>query len=262
MQQLYYELSVLAKAIHFKNLSAAAIHVGLSQPQLSRIVARIETEFKVILLDRSAKRKSSWTPVAFEMSEIFDRSIRRLGTELQGVSQSNAVAEIHIGTLEGLSHFAIETSKVCFEDVGIKKISLDIYDLNELDSNFMAGNLDMIFTSKIPGRQKFRYLIEIGSQVLEKVSTNKKIGVYSTFEFGRSQKKELYSFGHILISNSLVVRKSWLEHVGGVGLVPSETRKGKLKEHEPVFLIGSEVLSPILWEKLEKALSSTDLAKF
>src|SRR5207253_7557970 len=192
--QLYYELSVLSKAIHFKNLSAAAIHVGLSQPQLSRIIARIEDEFKVVLLDRSAKRKSSWTPIAFEMSGIFDRSTRRLGTELQGLSQNNAVAEIHIGTLEGMANFAIDTSKVCFEDIGIKKISLDIYDLNELDSNFLAGNLDMIFTSKIPGRQKFRYLLEIGSQVLDKVSSNKKFGVYSTFEFGRAQKKELENF--------------------------------------------------------------------
>lgn len=251
MQQLYYELSVLAKAIHFKNLSAAAIHVGLSQPQLSRIIARIEEEFKVVLLDRSAKRKSSWTPIAFEMAEIFDRSIRRLGSELQGLSQNNAVAEIHIGTLEGLANFAIETSQVCFEEVGIRKISLDIYDLNELDSNFLAGNLDMIFTSKIPGRQKFRYLLEIGSQALDKISSNKKFGVYSTFEFGRSQKKELEGFEHLFVSNSLAVRKAWLENVGGVGYVPSETRKGRLKDHEPVFLIGSELLSPILWEKLE-----------
>ena len=251
MQQLYYELSVLTKAIHFKNLSAAAIHVGLSQPQLSRIIARIEEEFKVVLLDRTAKRKSSWTPVAFEMAGIFDRSIRRLGAELQGLSQNNSVAEIHIGTLEGLANFAIDTSKVCFEDVGIKKISLDIYDLNELDSNFLAGNLDMVFTSKIPGRQKFIYLLEIVSQALDKINTNKKFGVYSTFEFGRSHKKDLEAFEHLFVSNSLAVRKAWLENIGGVGYVPSETRKGRLKGHEPVFLIGSELLSPILWEKLE-----------
>jgi hypothetical protein len=255
MQQLYYELSVLAKAIHFKNLSAAAIHVGLSQPQLSRIIARIEEEFKVVLLDRSAKRKSSWTQIAFDMSEIFDRTSRRLGSELQGLSQNNAIAEIHIGTLEGMADFAINTSKVCFEQVGIKKIALDIFDLNELDSNFLGGNLDIIFTSKIPGRQKFRHLLEIGSQVLEKVSTNKKFGVYSTFEFGRSQKKEQDSFEYLFVSNSLAVRKSWLDNVGGVGFVPSETRKGRNKENEPVYLIGSELLSPVLWEKLEAALS-------
>lgn len=254
MQQLYYELSILVKAIHFKNLSAAAVHVGLSQPQLSRIVARVEEAFKVVLLDRSAKRKSSWTPIAFEMAGVFDRAARRLGTELQCLSQNNAVAEIHIGTLEGMANFAIDTAKVCFEDVGIKKISLDIYDLNELDSNFLAGNLDMIFTSKIPGRQKFRHLLELGSQALDKVSSNKKFGVYSTFEFGRTQKKELENFEFLFISNSLSVRKSWLDNFGGVGYIPSETHKGHVKGHEPVFLIGSELLNPLLWENLEAAL--------
>ena len=63
MQQLYYELGVLAKAVNFKNLSAAALHVGLSQPQLSRIIAKIEEELKIVLLDRSAKRKSGWTSI-------------------------------------------------------------------------------------------------------------------------------------------------------------------------------------------------------
>lgn len=256
MQQLYYELSVLAKAVHFKNLSAAAIHVGLSQPQLSRIIARIEEEFKVVLLDRAAKRKSSWTPIAFEMSEIFERSNRRMGSELQGLSQNNAVAEIHIGTLEGMAEFAIKTCKDCFEQVGIKKITLDIFDLNELDSNFLAGNLDMIFTSKIPGRQKFRHLVEIGSQVLEKVQTNKKFGVFSTFEYGRAQKKELESFDHLLISNSLAVRKDWLGAIGGVGYIPSEARKVKSKENEPVLLIGSELINPLLWEQIESAVAN------
>lgn len=252
-QQLYYELSVLAKAVHFKNLSAAAIHVGLSQPQLSRIIGKIEEEFKVVLLDRSAKRKSSWTQIAFDMSEIFERSTRRMGGELQGLSQNNSVAEIHIGTLEGMYDFAIKTCKVCFEQVGIKKITLDIYDLNELESNFLGGDLDLIFTSKIPGRQKFRHLIEIGSQVLEKIQTNKKVGVLSSFEYGRSRKTDLECFENIFVSNSLAVRRSWLDTVGGVGYIPSETRKGKFKEHEPVYLIGSELLNPNLWEKIDTA---------
>jgi hypothetical protein len=255
MQPLYYELSVLVKAIHFKNLSAAAIHVGLSQPQLSRIIARIEDGFKVVLLDRSAKRKSSWTPIAFEMAGVFDRSSRRLGSELQNLSQNNAMAEIHIGTLEGMADFAIDTSKLCFEELGIKKISLDIYDLSELDANFLAGELDLIFTWKIPGRQKFRHLLEIGSQVLEKVSTNKSFGIYSTFEYGSASKKTLENFEYLFISNSLSIRKSWLENIGGVGYIPSETHKGRNKDNEPVYLIGSELLNPILWGKLELTLS-------
>ena len=58
LQNLAYELSVLVKAVQHKNLSAAAVHVGLSQPQLSRLVAKIEHELNIILLDRTARRKS------------------------------------------------------------------------------------------------------------------------------------------------------------------------------------------------------------
>lgn len=250
MQQLYYEMSVLAKAVNFKNLSAAALHVGLSQPQLSRIIAKIEDELKIVLLDRSAKRKSGWTAVAFQLSEIFEKSIRRLETELQGISNNQMVAELRIGTLEGLSDFALTTSKQCFEQVGVKKITLDIFDLNELEANFLSGNLDLIFTSKIPGRQKFKYLSELGFQKLERIDTSKKFSVLSTFEYGRYNKKELEQFPHIFVSNSLSLRRLWFDTNGGTGHMPTEAKRGKVKDAEPVMMIGSELLSPVLWEQI------------
>ena len=250
MQQLYYELSVLARAVNFKNLSAAALHVGLSQPQLSRIIAKIEDELKIVLLDRTAKRKSGWTSVAFQISEIFEKSIRRLETEMQGISNNQMVAELRIGTLEGLSDFALNTSKDLFEQVGLKKISLDIFDLNELEANFLSGNLDLIFTSKVPGRQKFKYLSELGFQKLEKIDTSKSFSVLSTFEYGRHNKKELEQFPHIFVSNSLSIRRSWFDKNGGTGHLPTEAKRGKLKDAEPVMIIGSELLSPVLWEKI------------
>ena len=254
MQQIYYEMSVLAKAIHFKNLSAAALHVGLSQPQLSRIIARIEDDLKIVLLDRSAKRKSGWTPVAFQLSEIFEKSIRRLETELQGISNNQVVGELHIGTLEGLSDFALNTTRLCFEEVGVKKITLDIFDLNELEANFMSGNLDLIFTSKSPGRQKFKYLAELGFQKLEEISSSKDFAVLSTFEYGRANKKELESFPHLFVSNSLSIRRGWLEKNGGTGHLPTEAKRGRAKDAEPVLLIGSELLNPVLWTNITAAL--------
>ncbi|MBO9665841.1 MAG: LysR family transcriptional regulator [Bdellovibrio sp.] len=255
MQQLYYELSVLSKAVNFKNLSAAALHVGLSQPQLSRIIAKIEDELKIVLLDRSAKRKSGWTTVAFQLSEIFEKSIRRLETELQGISNNQMVGELHIGTLEGLSDFAMNTSRQCFEEVGVKKITLDIFDLNELEANFLSGNLDLIFTSKTPGRQKFKYITELGFQKLEPMETNKNFAVLSTFEYGRSNKKELERYPHVFVSNSLAMRKAWFEKTGGVGHLPTEAKRGRAKDAEPVLMIGSELLSPVLWESITSAIS-------
>lgn len=254
MQQLYYELSVLAKAVHFKNLSAAALHVGLSQPQLSRIIAKIEDELRIVLLDRSAKRKSGWTAVAFQLSEIFEKSIRRLELEMQGISNNQMVGELHIGSLEGLSDFALSTSRQCFEEVGVKKITLDILDLNELEANFLSGNLDLIFTSKTPGRQKFKYLQELGFQKLEKIESSKKFAVLSTFEYGRANKKELEDFPHLFVSNSLAMRRSWLDNHGGTGNLPTEAKKGRAKDAEPVLMIGSELLSPVLWENITSAI--------
>ncbi len=256
MQQIYYELSVLAKAVHFKNLSAAALHVGLSQPQLSRIIAKIEDELKIVLLDRTAKRKSGWTNVAFQLSDIFEKSVRRLELEMQGVSNNQLVAELHIGTLEGLSNFAMKITRTCFEGVGVKKILLDIFDLNELEANFLSGNLDLILTSKTPGRQKFKYFEELGFQQLEKIQTSKKFGVYSTFEYGRLQKKDPDDFEHVFVSNSLALRREWFKTIGGTGHMPTEAKKGKSsKENEPVLLIGSELLNPVLWQSISEAIT-------
>jgi hypothetical protein len=253
MHSIHYELSILAKAIHHKNLSAAALHVGLSQPQLSRIIAKIEDELQVVLLDRSAKRKSGWTPIATQVSEIFEKSQRRMESELKTVSNNEMVAELHIGTLEGLSGFAMKIAQMCFEKIGIKKITLDIYDLSELESHFLSGDLDLIFSSKTPGRQKYTHLLEIGYQRLDKVEGKNGTAVMSTFEHNRLHEKDRMSNKHLLVSNSLMIRKEWLEKIGGSGYLPSEAKKGKAKDQEPVLLIGSELLSPTLWNEIEKS---------
>lgn len=250
MHMIYHELSVLSKSIHFKNLSAAAMHVGLSQPQLSRIIAKIEDELKVSLLDRSAKRKSGWTPIAYELAQIYEKSIRRLESELIGVTNTQLVTELRIGTLEGLSQLAIQVAKVCFDKIGIKKITLDIFDLNELDAHFMSGDLDVIFTSKIPGKQKYKYLKEVGFQSLEKIFSSKKYGVLSSFEYGRSKEKDNVDFSHTLVSNSLFIRKEWLKSFGGTGVLPSEIKKNKDRDNESVYMLGSELLNPKIWSEI------------
>jgi len=254
MQSIHHELGVLAKAVQHKNLSAAALHVGLSQPQLSRIIARIEEELKVVVLDRSTKRKSGWTPVAFQLAELMEKSEKRLEAELAYITNNQMVSELHIGTLEGLAPFAISSAKICFERVGVEKISLDIYDLSELEANFLSGNIDIIFSSKHPGRQKFKHSIELGFQVFERVQSHKDFGVFSSFEFGKTQKKELQVFKHLLVSNSLAVRRRWLEDIGGTGFLPNETKKGKSKDHEPVYMIGSDLLSPLLWQEISASI--------
>lgn len=255
-QQLYHELSVLSKAVHFKNLSSAAVHVGLSQPQLSRIIAKIEENLKVVLLDRAAKRKSGWTPVAFQLASLFEKSAKLLETEINSISQNDVLAELRIGTLEGLSNFALTTCRHCFDHVGIGKIFIEIYDLSELEANFLSGNLDIIFSSHKPGKQHYKHFAELGFQVLEKVDSNPKYAVLSSFEDVTTNKKNLEKFEHVLVTNSLSFRKEWFKRVGGTGYMPTEAKRGKSKEHEPVYMIGSDLLSPVLWEQIVESVKS------
>ncbi len=259
MQQIFYELSILAKSVHFKNLSAAALHVNLSQPQLSRIIARIESELKIVVLDRSAKRKSGWTQEAFRLAKIFEKSAKRLESELFSITNDQMVSEVHIGTLEGLASTAIKLAKMCFNDVGVHKIFLDIYDISELEVNFLNDHLDLILSSHKPGKQKFHHMLELGFQYLEPVKTHEDFSVMSSFEFSQADRKTKESFKHMLISNSLAVRKDWLKNPGGVANLPSEAKSGKAKNAEPVWLLGSEIMNPQLWEKLSSLLEKNPI---
>ena len=249
LQNLTYELSVLAKAVQHKNLSAAAIHVGLSQPQISRLIAKIESELNVVLLDRTARRKSGWTQVAIDLSLIFSKGINRLESEVLAIVQEREQSELHIGTLEGLSSMALQFAKACFTELRMKKIFLDILDFKDLDSQFLSGSLDLIFTVKPPNKQKFNHQIEVGSQQMEKISSDADIFVCSPFELTVDKKLET-EFNHLFVSNSLSLRREWLKDFGGTGTLPTDTRKGRGKGYYSVYLFGSDLISPRLWSQI------------
>ena len=174
----------------------------------------------------------------------------RLETELKSVSNDQMLSELRVGSLEGMADFALRLVQLFFDKIKVKKVFIDIYDLSELESHFLSGDLDLIFSFKSPGRQKYKHFLEIGYQRLDKVDSNPHIGVYSTFEFNKLNDKEKSLFSHVLVSNSLMLRKEWLNRVGGTGLLPSEAKRGKLKDQEPVYLIGSELLNPGVWKEI------------
>src|SRR6516225_5940421 len=107
MTSLNYALSLLARSVAFRNLSSASLHVGLSQPQLSRLIGKLERELGLELLDRRVKRKSAWTPQALQLAEIFQENQRRLDHSIRELSSSQRVHHIHVGTLEGLADTAV-----------------------------------------------------------------------------------------------------------------------------------------------------------
>src|SRR5215207_3210183 len=170
MDNLHWQLSVLSKAIHYKNLSGAAAHVGLSQPQLSRIISRLEGELGVVLLDRAARRKSGWTPVAFKVADTYFRSSRKLTQALQQLTTDDHITHLSIGVLEGLIPLASEFCRQLFENPKIQLIDLNVYDLSELEEKFEKDELDLIFSCREPGKHKRKHVRTLGYQLIEKTT--------------------------------------------------------------------------------------------
>jgi len=269
LEGLSWELSVLSKAVAYKNLSGAAQNVGISQPQLSRIVGKLESELRAVLLDRGARRKSGWTPLAFQLAEVYLKSVRGLNSEVQKLIEGNEPRILHIGTLEGLIQLAVKFGNHVLTHTGIETIEMNVYDLNVLEEKFFKGSLDVIFTAREPGRKKYQYSKLLGYQSLELVESNENIRVMSSFEFGVSEiktarqnkaKKGAEAQPKTIFSNSLAVRRQWMESCGGVGTLPSAVRAAKkpaatshkVVEEDEVYLYAQDNLSAALWEKASK----------
>ena len=257
MERIFDELSVLSRAVAYKNLSSASIHVGLSQPQLSRVVSRIEQTLNVVILDRTAKRKSGWTPLAFKLADLYARNLRSLDRDVNDLLEAATTSSLKIGTLEGVYPVVLPILKEIFDKVGVHLLEIDVYDLSNLEEQFLQNELDLIVTSREPGKRKFRYIKDIGYQSLDKVSTGAPYLVLSPFEYMSRRdpaKAKLNEKGTppVLISNSLKIRKEWLDKFGGEGTFPSPLKKKRgASDTERISLIGSDTLSPVLWKKIE-----------
>src|SRR3954468_17366708 len=143
MERLSWELSVLTRAVAFENLSSAAGPVGLSQPQLSRIVSRLEGELEVVLLDRAAKRKSGWTPIAHRLASVYGKSSRHLSEQIQRLVREKDPQILRLGCLDGLATVAAELSTQIFKGTTVRAVELDLFDLIQLEELFIKSELDL-----------------------------------------------------------------------------------------------------------------------
>jgi DNA-binding transcriptional LysR family regulator len=254
MDQISHELAVFSRAIAYKNLSGAASHVGVSQPQLSRIIRRLEDSLGVILLDRGARRTATWTPTAYKLGEFYLRRLRSFERELEAIVQSTQTRQVQVGSLEGLVGIALPLVHFLLEKAGVHIVELDVYDLDRLEELFARSELDLILSSREPGRRKYSRVMELGYQSLDRVVTSPRFQVMSTYEYG-GRRQKLKEAEKVLISNSLSIRRDWLHRYGGQGTLPSEPKKQKSSrlDTEPILLIGAETVSPVLWEKILKS---------
>lgn len=249
MHVWHRHLEILSRAVHHHNLTAASNHVGLSQPQLSRLVGQLEIEFGVVLLDREIKRKSSWTPLAHKLADLYLSNERRLSQSLQELMTESRPLELHGACLEGLSSLAVKHLSAMARQRKWQVLELTVFDQSDLEEKFLAGDVDMIWTSRVPGRAKPRHLIELGYQTLDRREKTGNFQILSRFEFNQQKVKQREK--PTFISNSLYIRELWWQEHGGSGQFPSAVMKER--GHLPVLLLGSTFLSESVWTEVIQA---------
>lgn len=249
MEHLHWPLTVLNRSIYYKNLTAASQQIGISQPQLSRLIKQLEESLDVTLLDRSSPRHTTWTPEARKLAEIFNKSEKALNQAIEEFRDGSQQKELSIGCLEGLSSLAKKFGHRLLEKSGVETLHLNVFDQNDLEAKFLVADLDVIFTSRPPNNKKFSYQINLGHQFIEPAGDKaSEIRIYSTFEFNSLTTQQRKRKCKRVISNSLFLRKSFQELYGGAIRLPTEILKGKAPQGAlPVIALGQDYLSKELW---------------
>ena len=255
MEYLSWDLQVLARAIAFTNLSAASAHVGLSQPQLSRIVAKLEEQLGLTLLDRETRRKSSWTAAAYRLVEIYSKTFHDFRTEVHALATGLTPHELHVGTLEGLVPEALAFCRRVLEETKVMMVQLDVLDTSFLEEGFAKGELDIIFTAKAGGTGTFRQSHVLGYQSVVLTGGSKaSVSVRSAFEYASTAHKGPAT-EKTFVSNSLSVRREWIDHIGGIGTLPSEVRPHReQKDDLTVVVLAHDSVPARFWEDVARFL--------
>jgi len=248
MSAWYRQLSVLSRAVHFQNLTAASQHVGLSQPQLSRLITQLEQGLGVSLLDRTVRRKTGWTSLALKLAEVFDQSEQRLDRHIQDLLSDSVSRELKGACLEGLASLAVTHMGKLSQNKHWREFHLDVLDQTELEERFLSGNVDIIWSSRVPGKRKPRHQIQLGYQTLDERDSGVPIDIFSSYEFARERRNKTNQLR--VVSNSLRVRELWFQTIGGKARFPSAVSLGASKGRKPVLLIGGDLVPPSTWESL------------
>ena len=149
-----------------------------------------------------------------------------------------------------MAKIAIELSHELFAKDSFERVELDIHDVGDLEEHFFRGHYDIIFSFREPGNRKFRYSETVGYQRFDRVENTKGVFVGSHFEARNLQSKKSKTKLKLVVSNSLIVRREWLENWGGHGSLPGGVRKSRQEGDREVLIIGADNLSKTLWEHI------------
>ena len=138
-------LSVAAEGSFCK----AAEKIYISQPNLSRNIARLEKELNVQLFDRSGKH-IALTEAGRIYQNVFQKVEQCMADAKERVERLEALemGMIRIGYVNGWnigSYIQPILKKLRLEYPGVK-VSLEAYNLQELSARFQMGQMDLIIT--------------------------------------------------------------------------------------------------------------------
>jgi DNA-binding transcriptional LysR family regulator len=253
IEELHWPLTVLSRAIQYKNLTAASQHVGLSQPQLSRLISKLEGDLGLLLLDRSSPRKAHWTPIAQKLAKLYSEASRSLTHSIEELKDGDRPSRLAVACLEGLSPLALAYGKEVLEKTSVAFLHLDVFDLHELEAKFMDGDLDVIFTSRVPGKKKFLHQCLMGHQGFERVDQGSHFQVFSPFEYDQKKSPQPSSEEKHIVSNSLYLRREWLQKIGGRGKLPGPVvSRASASATSSVIVLGADNLNRGLWQLVEE----------
>jgi len=261
MDYLSWDLTILSRATQYANLSTASAHVGLSQPQLSRIVAKLEEQLGLTLLDRESRRKSSWTPAALRVAEIYAKTAHGFRAEVGALSSGLTPSELRVGTLEGLVPVAMIFCKALLDATQVMVVHLEVLDTSPLEEHFVKNDLDIIFHARDMGARKYRYTQTLGYQSIDPVKSGN-LAVYSMFEYASTTHKRQPT-DKAFVSNSLRVRQDWLSSFGGSGTIPSPLRAKKTgrKSEVTVMVMAHDGVPLVFWNEIQDILKKLPAPK-
>jgi len=248
---------VLSRSVSYANLSGAATHVGLSQPQLSRIVRRLEDQLKVTLLDRRVRKLAAWTPQARQLARLWARNLQVFEAEVRSLGEPVWPKHLRVGTESGLVPTASEFAHFLFERFGVEKIEFDVLEPEELEGGCLSGDLHFICVSRESRRRVSKFTRRLGWQILAPAGETAGVRVLARSEPRETEVGERIrrSRGQdpifrTIVSDSFEVRKHWIEDRGAGGWMPVglKTRGSASKHKRPVLLLGSRAVDPRLWD--------------
>lgn len=231
--------------------------MGLSQPQISRIIKKIEENVGFPLLDRSSKRTSYWLPEALKLAEIHAQQTKSFEREIQLLRMTGVPSTLRVGLLEGMMVSLFSLIEDLTRKLDVLHLEVVVLDLSDLEEKFFRGEIDLLFSSQEPGKRKFEHSLILGYQRLDILNKNARDRVMSPFEFasdpgkrksasssaqrtrsssegGRSQTKR------VVLSNSLEWRKMWIKKFGAEGQLPSEIQSKRTEQAVPVIALGAD----------------------